>query len=149
VTVYREGSEIRIERSEEKARQIAGACFLVPALVAVWGLFVADELRDWLFLAGFIGLGIHLGRHNLRHRDICIIRPDQVGYTVAGEMRWIDRAPLAFVQVIETLIVQVVFFDVQGKTRESFTLGNFDVGELREAFEEAGIPSRQRRRPLA
>jgi hypothetical protein len=145
MTVNREGSEIRIERSEAKARQIAGACFLVPALVVVWGLFVADEVVDWLFLVGFLALGIHLGRHNLRHRDICIIRPDQVGWTVAGKMRWIDRAPLASVQVVETFVLQVAFFDAQGKTRESFTLGNFDAGEVREAFEEAGIPPKQRR----
>lgn len=80
---------------------------------------------------------------NIGRGDVCVIRPDQIGYGAnGGKIWWFDRAPIESVQIVDTVILQVRVWHRDGVQRESFVLTNFERDELVEAFEEAGIPVR-------
>lgn len=143
MTITREGTDIRVERSEHKARTNGWFSFLFPAAGAVYMAAYADSAGEWLLTIPFLALGLFLLRHNLTRRDFCLITPDKVEHGIIGGRSWsIDRGPLASVYVADNFLLQVRFFDAAGKTRESFVLANFDSAELREAFEEAGFRMR-------
>ncbi len=139
----RNGSEIRVERSEHKVRVNGWLSFLVPGAIATYGAFLSDSLTDWLLVAAFFALGLHLIRHNFKRRDVVVITPDRIGHgPVGGELTWIDRTGLHSVYIADNVIFQIQLFDPEGKLRNSFVLSNFDSKELRQAFSEAGFEQR-------
>lgn len=143
VVIYREGSEIRVERSEEKARNTAYLGTVFSVGLGVYVATLADRPLDWLIVAGFLTAGLLLCRETLRRRNVCIIRPDEIGHgDIGGKMYWFDRGPIARVTVADHLFVHVFAWDRNGESRESFVMAHFDAAELRQAFEEAGIPGR-------
>lgn len=141
MAIYRDGSEVRVERSEKKARTIGFLMLGGTAFLAAYAAPSADRASDWLLIAGILGLGVLLLAGNLRRRNVCVVRPNEIGYSHRkGEMIWFDRADIDSIQIADNLLLQVRCFDRAGKLRQAFVLSNFEKSELREAFEEAGIP---------
>ena len=142
MAIYREASEIRVERSENAAR--LGAA-LGPAAfggVAVYYATLADESSDWLLVAAVFLVGVLIGVGIYRKRDVCIIRPDQIGWGPIGKVTWFDRAEIHSVRVVNNILLEVQCFDAQDQLRQAFFLTHFVPTELREAFKEAGLPVR-------
>lgn len=140
MAIHRDGSEIRIERSEKKARWTGYIAFAGCAALGIYVIPTADSARDWLFVAGFFLFGLLLLAGNLRRRHVCVIRPDQIGHGSLGrKMWWFDRGPVESIQVVDSVILQVLVFHHDGVQRESFVLHNFDASDVREGFEQAGI----------
>lgn len=140
MAIYRSDSEIRVERSEKKTRFTGYFGFGCFAAIGLFGVTVADDTTDWMIVAAIFVVGLLLARNNFKRRNVCIIRPAEIGYGfIGGKMWWFDRAPVASVHVVDNILVQVLCTHADGVLRESFVLSNFDADELRDAFREAGI----------
>ena len=137
MAIYREGSEIRVERDEKSTR--VGAAAGAAAVLFVAGYFgtLSDSATDWMIVAAVLLIGLSIAAATLRRRNVCIVRPDQVGWgNVGRELTWFERGDLRYVKIVNNLVLQVQFYDGQDQLRQAFTLTNFKAAELRESFEE-------------
>lgn len=140
MAIYREGSEIRIERSEKMARLAALAMSGGAIYLAGYGATKSDDLAGWMLVAAVLLLGAGLSFVALRQRHVVIIRPDQIGAGHIGRnILWCDRSEIESVQIATNLLLQLRFYNAQGELRQAVVLSHFDKNELREVFEEAGI----------
>lgn len=141
--IYREGSEIRVERSEKTARLTALAGSAAALYVAGYGATKSDDLAGWLLVVAVLLFGAGLSFVALRQRHVVIIRPDQIAAGHIGrDLAWYDRSEIESVEIAINVLLQLRFYDTQGQLRQAVVLSHFDKNELREAFEEAGIPLR-------
>jgi peptidoglycan/LPS O-acetylase OafA/YrhL len=84
MTIYREGSEIRVERSEKRAWTIGLLMLGGGAFLAAYSAPHADRTTDWLLVAGMFLFGVLLLIANLRRRNVCIIRSEEIEYVFIG-----------------------------------------------------------------
>lgn len=139
MTVYREGSEIRVERSEKAARLGAALGPGVFGFVAAYFGTLADSRNDWLVVGVVFLVGVLLGVGIYRKLDVCTIRPDQIGWgSIGGKVMWFDRVDVHSVKVVNNILLEVQCFDAQDQLRQAFFLTHFVPTELREALEQAG-----------
>ena len=140
MAIYREPSEIRVERSEKAAR--LGAVLGLGSFggVAVYYATLVDGPSDWFAVGAVFIVGVILGMAIYRKRDVCIIRANQIGWgSIGGKLTWVDRTDVHSVRVVNNILLEVQCFDAQDELRQAFFLTHFVPAELREALEEASI----------
>ena len=144
MSTRQEGSEVRVERVE-------GAVWVTNAVLAVFSLVLLvyfllgiDGAARYAVAAVGSGLAGLLCWVNFRRRHILVITPERVGCGfVGGQMFWVDRNRIGSVRVVQSLLLQVRFYDPDGRLFASHVLSHFDAKEIRRAFESAGIPGQQ------
>jgi len=141
--IYQEGSETRVERVEWRMWVETGVGVSLALILAAYFASLVDRRIEYLPVAGLITLGIMLLIIGVRRRPVCVIESARVGYGfLKGKMWWLDRDRIGSVLVRNDLLLQVRFFDRDGRLFDSSVLAFFDPKELRQAFESAGIPVR-------
>ncbi|MGH8907053.1 MAG: hypothetical protein ACRD0K_11165 [Egibacteraceae bacterium] len=120
-----------------------GVSVSLALIIAFYFTSLADRPVEYLPVVGVIALGVLLFVTGVRRRPVCVIEPTRVGYGfVGGRMWWFDREQMRSVLVRQDLLLQVRFYDRDGKITASHVFGCFDPKEPRQAFESAGIPVR-------
>lgn len=146
MVIFRGPSEIRIERSESRARVTGWVLFVGLAGLAVSGAFVSklDSAADWLSVGSLFLLGLLFLRLNLGSRMVVVIRPDKIGHGHMGrDMWWVDRSGITSVSITAVDEFAVHLGRSDGRPGETLFLNDsFDRAELEDAFEEAGITVR-------
>jgi len=141
--IYHDDGEIRVERDERGVRQ--GVVIVATVGAVVLGVFAmaADRPAEYMVLLPIAAVLALVVFSQLRRRQVCIIRADQIGYgSIHGRMWWVQRDQVGSVGIRQHPLLQVLFYGVDGRLVTSAVFGSFSVLEVHEAFESAGIPIR-------
>lgn len=141
--IHRNNDEIRVERDQWRVWIPVG---IGEALILFLAIYFATGPPIPLLYAGSSGLvilGVLIAIYYHRRRDLLVITPDEIAYSYGGRMFRVPRSDVAYVRLVPiVLFLAVVLHDSAGEARHKLLFNDLIPKDLREAFDEAGIPVR-------
>jgi hypothetical protein len=137
--IRKQDGQIRVERSEGRARANAGVIVLIAAMVVALALMRAHQPLQYVLialLAAILAVSCWLV---YRPRPVVVIAPREVRWS-SGRQAWaVPREEVAAVRVVPGMWTQLLLLDRRGKVLRAAALPYFSPQELRQAFRQARL----------